>query len=134
MEFSVRQASILVNAHRKETSHLVTGIQEKIPYCTPGTSAGKQKKVCSTCHPQFRSENTPATIEADQNFWPFNNWRLTVIQPVSLTTSTASRNCPNPLQQICPTLTVNRKKINWLTIYSKRVSKSTINSQKKTIP
>ena len=48
-------------------SHLmVTGIQEEIPYCSPGTSSGKQKKASSTSQPQFRSENTPATIEADQ--------------------------------------------------------------------
>ena len=30
------------------------------------TSSGKQKKNRSTSQPQFRSENTPATIEADQ--------------------------------------------------------------------
>ena len=35
-------------------------------YCSPVTSSGKQKKNRSTSHPQFRSENTPATIEADQ--------------------------------------------------------------------
>ena len=35
-------------------------------YCSPGTSSGKQKKNRSTSQPQFRSENTPATIEADQ--------------------------------------------------------------------
>ena len=32
----------------------------------PKISSGKQKKVCSTFQPQFRSENTPATNEADQ--------------------------------------------------------------------
>ena len=32
----------------------------------PSTSSGKQKKNRSTNQPQFRSENTPATIEADQ--------------------------------------------------------------------
>ena len=32
----------------------------------PSTSSGKQKKNVSTSQPQFRSENTPATIEADQ--------------------------------------------------------------------
>ena len=35
-------------------------------YCSPSTSSGKQKKNRSTSQPQFRSENTPATIEADQ--------------------------------------------------------------------
>ena len=46
--------------------HLITAIQEEIPYCSPTTSSGKQKKARSTSQPQFRSENTPATIEADQ--------------------------------------------------------------------
>ena len=46
--------------------HMVTEIQEETPYCSPGTSSGKQKKARSTSQPQFRSENIPATIEADQ--------------------------------------------------------------------
>ena len=45
---------------------LVTAVQEEIPYCSSGISSGKQKKARSTSQPQFRSENTPATIEADQ--------------------------------------------------------------------
>ena len=44
----------------------MTAAQEKIPYCSPTTSSGKQKKARSTSQPLFRSENTPATIEADQ--------------------------------------------------------------------
>ena len=46
--------------------HTMTATQEEIPYCSPTTSSGKQKKARSTSQPQFRSENTPATIEADQ--------------------------------------------------------------------
>ena len=46
--------------------HTMTATQEEIPYCSPTTSSGKQKKGRSTNQPQFRSENTPATIEADQ--------------------------------------------------------------------
>ena len=46
--------------------HTMTGTQEEIPYCSPTTSSGKQKKARSTSQPQFRSEKTPATIEADQ--------------------------------------------------------------------
>ena len=45
---------------------IVTAVQEEIPYCSSGISAGKQKKARSTSQSQFRSENTPATIEADQ--------------------------------------------------------------------
>ena len=45
---------------------IVTAVQEEIPYCSSGISSRKQKKARSTSQPQFRSENTPATIEADQ--------------------------------------------------------------------
>ena len=45
---------------------MVTAVQEEIPYCSSGISSGKQKKARSTSQLQFRSENTPATIEADQ--------------------------------------------------------------------
>ena len=45
---------------------MVTAVQGEIPYCSSGFSSGKQKKARSTRQPQFRSENTPATIEADQ--------------------------------------------------------------------
>ena len=45
---------------------MVTVVQKEIPYCSSGISSGKQKKARSTSQPQFHSENTPATIEADQ--------------------------------------------------------------------
>ena len=45
---------------------MMTGTQEEIPYCSPGTSSGKQKEARSTGQPQFRSENPLATIEAGQ--------------------------------------------------------------------
>ena len=45
---------------------MVTAVQEESPYCSSGLSSGKQEKARSTRQPQFRSENTPATIEADQ--------------------------------------------------------------------
>ena len=43
---------------------MVTAVQEEIPYCFFGISSGKQAR--STSQPQFHSDNTPATIEADQ--------------------------------------------------------------------
>ena len=46
--------------------YMVTAVQEEIPYCSSGISSRKQKKARSTSQPQFRSENTPATFEADQ--------------------------------------------------------------------
>ena len=48
--------------------HSMTGVHEEVTYCSPSISSGKQKKNRSTSQPQFRSENTPATIEADQVF------------------------------------------------------------------
>ena len=50
----------------RHNPHTMTVTQEEIPYCSPTTSSGKQKKRRSTSQPQFRSEKTPATIEADQ--------------------------------------------------------------------
>ena len=46
--------------------HDMTGVHEEVTYCPPSRSSGKQKKNRSTSQPQFRSKNTPATIEADQ--------------------------------------------------------------------
>ena len=46
--------------------HDMTGVHEEVTYCSPSTFSGKQEKNRWTSQPQFRSENTPATIEADQ--------------------------------------------------------------------
>ena len=45
---------------------MVTGVEEEIPSCSPGTSSDKHTKARSASQPQFRSENTPTTIKADQ--------------------------------------------------------------------
>ena len=50
----------------RHNPHTMTATQEEIPYYSPTTSSAKQKKARSTSQPQLRSENTPATIEADQ--------------------------------------------------------------------
>ena len=50
----------------RQHPHMMTATQEEIRYCSHTTSSGKQKKARSTSQPQFRSENNPATIEADQ--------------------------------------------------------------------
>ena len=44
---------------------MVTRFQQEIPYCSPSTSSGKQKKVRCASQPQFCSENAFAAIEAD---------------------------------------------------------------------
>ena len=45
---------------------MVTGVHQEVTYCSPSSSSGKQKKNHSTSQPYFRSENTPAAIEAAQ--------------------------------------------------------------------
>ena len=50
----------------RQHPHMTMETQEDIPYCSTSTSSGKQKKARSTSQPEFRSENTPATLEADQ--------------------------------------------------------------------
>ena len=46
--------------------HDMTGVHEEVTNCSPSTSSGKQKKNRSLSLLQFRSENTPAMIEADR--------------------------------------------------------------------
>ena len=55
-----------VTEQTRSQRDIITGVHEEVMYCSPSTSSGKQKKNRSTSQPQFRSENTPATIEADQ--------------------------------------------------------------------
>ena len=79
---------------------MTTETQKEVPYCYPSSSSGKQKKARSTSQPQLRSENTLATIEADQillarqqlatnsNLANFNNNISRISQlPKSLTTT-----------------------------------------------
>ena len=75
--------------------HDITRIHEEVTYRSPSTSSGKQKKNRSTNQPQFRSENTPATIETDQIFLPFNSWQTTTILRISTIILTGSPNCQN---------------------------------------
>ena len=65
----IRQCRDMVRGDSEEICNghdMVTAVQEETPYCFSGISSGKQKKALSASQPQFRSENTPATIEADQ--------------------------------------------------------------------
>ena len=84
----------------RQRPHMTMETQVEIPYCSTSTTSGKQKKARSTSQPQFRSENTPATLEADQillalqqlatnsNSANFNNnISLISILPKSLTTT-----------------------------------------------
>ena len=69
---------------------MVTAVQEEILYCSSGISSGKQKRARSASQPQFRSENTPATTEADQS--------LLALQ--QLATNSNSANLNNNISRI----------------------------------
>ena len=51
---------------RSRNCHDMTGVHKEVTSCSLNTFSGEQKKNHSTSQPQLRSENTPATIEADQ--------------------------------------------------------------------
>ena len=70
--------------------YMVTAVQGDFPYCSCGISSGKQKKARSTSQPQFRSENSPATIEADQ----------ISLAPQQLATNSNSANFNNNITKI----------------------------------
>ena len=77
---------------------MVTTVQEEIPYCSPGISSGKQNTTRSTSRPQFRSENTPATIEADKIL-------LTLQQLATNSNSANFNNSSNRISKLPKSLT-----------------------------
>ena len=50
---------------------MATVAEEDVPYCSPGSPSRKQKEAHSTSLPQIRTENTLATIKADQALLAF---------------------------------------------------------------
>ena len=78
--FSTYHSGPLKDPEQEETYHMltgageeicnhdqmVTGVQQKIPNCSPGISSSKRKKARSTSQPHLCSENTPGLIEAEQ--------------------------------------------------------------------
>ena len=67
-EAGVFQSLTTRNSGSEDSHDMVTGVHEEVTYCFPSTSLRKQKKSCSTGQPHFRSEDTLATVEADQFF------------------------------------------------------------------
>ena len=111
---------------------MVTGVHEEVTYCSPSTSSGKQKKNRSTSQPQFRSENTPATIEADQILLalqqlPNNNNSANFHKNINRISK-----LPSHLRQRCPRSTGNLKSSSCLKIFSKRVTKFIISWLRRT--
>ena len=84
---------------------MVTAVQEEFPYCSSEISSAKQKKARSTSQPQFRSENTPATIEADQI--------LLAIQQLATNSNSANvNNNSNKISKLPKSLTTTMPTLN----------------------
>ena len=86
--------------------HMVTGataVQEEIPYCSCGISSGKQKKAGTTSQPQFHSENTPATIEADQILLTLQKLATNINSANVNNNSNRISKLPKPLTTTMPT-------------------------------
>ena len=64
-EAGIFQSQTTRKSGPKDGHYMVTSVHKEVTYCIRRTSSGKQKKNRSTSQPQFRSENTTATIEAD---------------------------------------------------------------------
>ena len=77
---------------------IVTAVQEEIPYCSSGISSAKRKKARSTSQPQFGSENTPATFEADEIL-------LALQQLVTNSSSANVNNTSNRISKLPKSLT-----------------------------
>ena len=99
---------------------MVTAVQEEIPYCSSGSSSGKQKKARSISQPQFRNEKPLRHLKETRFCWPSSLWRRAVFLPMPITLVTESRNCLNPSRQQCPHLMEIQRNFNFLKIYSKR--------------
>ena len=115
--------------------HTMTATKEETPYCSTTTSSGKQKKARSTSHPHFRSDNTPATIEADKI--------LLALQQLATNSTSANFNnnisriskLPKSLTTTMPTFDGNSEKFELfedlfqtsLKIYNQLTQKNKIN-------
>ena len=62
------QNQMTQNSGSEDSHDMVTGVHEEVTYFSSSICSGKQKKNHSTSQPHIHSENTPATIEADQIF------------------------------------------------------------------
>ena len=82
---------------------MVTAVQEEIPYCSSGISSGKQKKARSISQAQFRSENTPATFEAEQILLALQQLATNSISAIVNNTSNRISKLPKSLTTTMPT-------------------------------
>ena len=117
-----------IGAQRESTQahDMLTGVHEEVMYCSPSTSSGKQKKNCSTSQLHFCSENTPATIEADQILLAHQQLANNKNSANFHNSINRISKLPKSLTTTMPTFDGNLKSSSCLKSCSKRVSKSTI--------
>ena len=73
--------SKLDDSDQEETHHMV---------------AGKTEDGAPHVSHNFAVRTPLRHLKQTRFCWPFNNWRLTAILPISTTTSTEFQNCPKP--------------------------------------
>ena len=100
---------------------IVTAVQEEIPYCSSGISSAKQKKARSTSQPQFCSQNTPATYEADHILLALQQLATNIISANVNNTSNRISKLPKSFTTTMPTFDGKSEKFELLKICSKRV-------------
>ena len=100
---------------------MLTAVQEEIPYCSSGISSRRQKKARSTNQLQFRSENTPVTIETDQILLALQQLATNSISANVNNNSNRISKLPKSLTITMPAFDGNQSNLNCLKIYSKRV-------------
>ena len=96
-EASVSQCQTTRNCGPDDSYDMVTGAHKDITYCSPGTSSGNQKNICSASHPRFSREITSATIEANQF--------LLALQQLENNSNSANFNSIHPISKLPKSLT-----------------------------
>ena len=102
---ATKRNDILTGATKeiRNNPDMVTAVQEEIPYCSSGICSGKQKKARTTSQPQFRSENTRETIEADQILLALQQLAMSSNSANVNNNSNRSSNLPKSLTTTMPT-------------------------------
>ena len=102
-EASVSQSQTTRNFGPDNDYDMVTGVHEEVTYCSPSKSSRQQKKNRSASQPQFCSENTPATIKADQTLLALKQLANNNISAVFHNNIIRFYELPNSLTSTMPT-------------------------------
>ena len=109
-------------AEHIRTRYDMRGIHEEFTYCSPSTSSEKQRKNRFTSQRQFRSESTPATIEADQILLALQQLANNNNSAIFPNNINRISNFPKSLTTTMPTFDGNSESSSCLKIFSKPVS------------